>query len=126
MNGFLSWPNSDLDDHFLLSPDGLTAIQSKNGNTWRRLQVQNINDDIAVFKSTDGGQTWPEVKTLITSANIGFFDVPRIDFIFNSLTGESVIKFGISPTRTDQIVVNDQGIRLDRWDGNTWTNIWTK
>ena len=90
------------------------------------MQVQNINDDIAVFKSTDGGQTWPEVKTLITSANIGFFDVPRIDFIFNSLTGESVIKFGISPTRTDQIVVNDQGIRLDRWDGNTWTNIWTK
>lgn len=63
---------SDLEDHFLLSPDGLTAVQSKDGNTWRRLQVQNINDDIAIFKSYDGGSTWPEVKTLLTNTDIKY------------------------------------------------------
>lgn len=55
-----------------------------------------------------------------------FLNVSRIDFLFNPTTGESVIKFGVSSTRTDQIVVDDQHIRLDRWDGVTWTNIWTK
>ena len=72
------------------------------------------------------GGTWGNWISVLTSTNVAFFDVSRIDFLFNPATGESVIKFGVSSTRTDQIVVDDQHIRLDRWDGNTWTNIWTK
>lgn len=32
--------------------------------------MQSVNDDIAYFKSTDGGATWPTVKTLLTNADI--------------------------------------------------------
>lgn len=64
--------NSDIEEHFSLPSDGLhTAMQTKNGNTWRRLEIENANDDVRFFKSTDGGATWPTVKTLLTTGETG-------------------------------------------------------
>lgn len=77
-----------------------------------------------ITKQIEG--VWRGWNHLLSNGNIAFFDVSRIDFLYNPATGEVVVKFGISSTRTDQIVVDDQHIRLDRWDGATWTNIWIK
>lgn len=66
----LDQQNSDISEHLVMLPDGATAIQSKTGNTLRRLQMQAINDDISYFKSDDGGQTWPVSEKLITNADI--------------------------------------------------------
>lgn len=112
--------------HIGSGADGFLYIDNYNITTQESARFQfSRNGQIELGTISNTG-VWNLIAKVLTSADIGFFDVSRIDFISNLLTGESVIKFGISPTRTDQIVVNDQGIRLDRWDGNTWTNIWTK
>lgn len=126
VNEFLSWPNSDLDEHFMMSPDGVTAIQSKSGNTWRRLQVQMINDDIALFKSHDGGATWPEVKTLLTNADFRTSGVKLAEIFYDPLASSAVIKWTLSDNLIYQMVITDQGLRYDRWNGLTWENMWAK
>lgn len=70
LNDKITQLNSDISERLIILDDGSMAIQSKNGNTLRRLQMQSVNDDIAYFKSTDGGATWPTVKTLLTNADI--------------------------------------------------------
>lgn len=118
--------NSDLDEHFMMSPDGVTAIQSKSGNTWRRLQVQMINDDIALFKSHDGGATWPEVKTLLTNADFRTSGVKLAEIFYDPLASSAVIKWTLSDNLIYQMVITDQGLRYDRWNGLTWENMWAK
>ena len=118
--------NSDLDDHFLMSPDGVTGIQSISGNTWRRLQLQIINDDIAVFKSTDGGATWPDVKTLLTNADFRTSGVKLAEIFYDPLTSSAVIKWTLSDNLIYQMVITDQGLRYDRWNGAAWENMWAK
>lgn len=118
--------NSDLDEHFMMSPDGVTAIQSKSGNTWRRLQVQMINDDIALFKSHDGGATWPEVKTLLTNADFRTSGVKLAEIFYDPLASSAVIKWTLSDNLIYQMVITEQGLRYDRWNGLTWENMWTK
>lgn len=118
--------NSDLDDHFLMSPDGVTGIQSISGNTWRRLQLQIINDDIAVFKSTDGGATWPDVKTLLTNADFRTSGVKLAEIFYDPLASSAVIKWTLSDNLIYQMVITDQGLRYDRWNGLTWENMWAK
>ena len=149
VNEFLSWPNSDLALQPILNVDILTlntghyyATNCTNlppGWVAAYLDVERLDEQwcrITAWPPYEGvespqiikcfGGTWGNWISVLTSTNVAFFDVSRIDFLFNPATGESVIKFGVSSTRTDQIVVDDQHIRLDRWDGNTWTNIWTK
>lgn len=117
---------SDLDDHFLMSPDGVTGIQSISGNTWRRLQLQIINDDIAVFKSTDGGATWPDVKTLLTNADFRTSGVKLAEIFYDPLASSAVIKWTLSDNLIYQMVITDQGLRYDRWNGAAWENMWAK
>lgn len=118
--------NSDLDDHFLMSPDGVTGIQSISGNTWRRLQLQIINDDIAVFKSTDGGATWPDVKTLLTNADFRTSGVKLAEIFYDPLASSAVIKWTLSDNLIYQMVITNQGLRYDRWNGAAWENMWAK
>ena len=118
--------NSDLDDHFLMSPDGVTGIQSISGNTWRRLQLQIINDDIAVFKSTDGGATWPDVKTLLTNADFRTSGVKLAEIFYDPLASSAAIKWTLSDNLIYQMVITDQGLRYDRWNGVAWENMWAK
>lgn len=66
-------------------PNGTTAVQSQNANTWRRLQIQTINDDIAVYKSTDGGQTWPSVRVLVSNADIAPLNSQHVGHINHSI-----------------------------------------
>lgn len=117
---------SDLDDHFLMSPDGVTGIQSISGNTWRRLQLQIINDDIAVFKSTDGGATWPDVKTLLTNADFRTSGVKLAEIFYDPLASSAVIKWTLSDNLIYQMVITNQGLRYDRWNGAAWENMWAK
>lgn len=65
-------------------PDGATATQCKTGNVLRRLQIQP-NDNITVYKSVDGGQTWPHVKTLITDADIAPINSQYVGNINNNI-----------------------------------------
>ena len=110
----------------MMSPDGVTAIQSKSGNTWRRLEVQMINDDIALFKSHDGGATWPEVKTLLTNADFRTSGVKLAEIFYDPLASSAVIKWTLSDNLIYQMVITDQGLRYDRWNGLTWENMWAK
>lgn len=45
-------------------------MQTKNGDTWRRLEIENTEDNVRFFKSTDGGTTWQTVRTLLTNADL--------------------------------------------------------
>ena len=105
-------------------PDGATAIQSKAGNTWRRLQVQMVNDDIAVFKSIDGGKTWPDVKTFITSSLFSTSGLSKAEIFYDPVNDWPVIKWVINENLIYQIVLLPSGINFDRWDGTAWINIW--
>ena len=115
---------SDLGNHLIMFPDGATATQSKNGNVWRRLQVQMINDDIAVFKSTDNGKTWPEVKTLLTNSVFSISGMQRAELFYDDVNGWPVIKWFIRDSLIYQLVLLPTGANFDRWDGTNWVNIW--
>ena len=87
--------------------DGSTAIQSKNGNTLRRLQMQSVNDDIAYFKSTDGGATWPTIKILLTNADLVSGYTTSIDVQANTYTEVTIThNMGAAPN----IVVSLQAL----------------
>lgn len=107
-------------------PDGATAIQSKNGNILRRLQVQMINDDIAVFKSIDGGNTFPDVKLLLTNADITFANVQNVDIFYDPGADMCYLKYRIRDNLNYQLGFGRSGILFDYWDGSVWTNIWRK
>lgn len=57
--------NADLDGHIALLSAGATALEAFSGNTRFRLQLNN-NGNVTLYRSTDGGSTWPESKTVAT------------------------------------------------------------
>lgn len=63
--------NSNLQDHLIIFDDGVVALQTKSGNTLKRLQVQGVNDEIVFFKSNDNGLTWPIVRPLLKKDEVG-------------------------------------------------------
>lgn len=66
---FTSWAktitNADLDGHIVLLSGGSTALEASSGNTRFRLQL-NTNGNVTLYRSTDGGSTWPESKNVAT------------------------------------------------------------
>ena len=57
--------NADLDGHIVLLSGGSTALEASSGNTRFRLQL-NTNGNVTLYRSTDGGSTWPESKNVAT------------------------------------------------------------
>ena len=55
--------NADIDGHLYLNSTGATAIESGSGSTRYRMQL-NANGVVMLYKSTDGGSSWPESKTI--------------------------------------------------------------
>lgn len=68
-NGYTEWrkiiTNADIDGHLYCSPNGPTGIDggATGSQTKYRLQINN-SGDINIYKSTDGGKTWPGVKKI--------------------------------------------------------------
>lgn len=60
-NDFLT--NADLDGHLAFLSSGETALEAGSGNTRYRLQIDNVGN-VLIFKSTDGGSTWPTSKVI--------------------------------------------------------------
>lgn len=120
MNQAITELNSDISERLIMFDDGSTAIQSKNGNTLRRLQMQSANDDIAYFKSTDGGATWPTVKTLLTNADIQTeYNVANNNVVFRcEATDGSAIQLATTATQ----------LQLQKRTSATgsWEIVWTK
>lgn len=67
--GYTEWKriltNADLDGHLYITVGGNVALESAaNGsNTRFRLQLAT-NGDVSIFRSTDGGKTWPDSKKI--------------------------------------------------------------
>ncbi|MBT9778833.1 hypothetical protein GPL15_20345 [Clostridium sp. MCC353] len=67
--GYTEWKriltNDDLNGHLYITPGGNVAIEAAaNGsNTRYRLQLGTAGD-VAIFRSTDGGKTWPDSKKI--------------------------------------------------------------
>lgn len=59
--------NSDLDGHLVFLSSGETAMETRNGNTIVRLQLDK-GGNVTLYQSTDGGSTWPKSK-IIASIN---------------------------------------------------------
>ena len=55
--------NADLDGHLAFLSSGETALEAGSGNTRYRLQIDNVGN-VLIFKSTDGGSTWPTSKVI--------------------------------------------------------------
>lgn len=117
--------NSDLENHFSLPQDGLhTAIQTKNGNTWRRLEIENSNDIVRFFKSTDGGKTWPNVKELLTSADLTLLNTDRIEF--NCLNNNTVIQYHVNNSPIYQLIMTESKLVYQKWYDSKWNTLWEK
>lgn len=108
-------------------PNGTTAVQSQNANTWRRLQIQTVNDDIAVYKSTDGGQTWPSVKTLITNAQLAFIGgATAIEIGYDSVAHKDYLGFHYDNGNITVISFTEAGINCDAFESGQWRTKWRK
>lgn len=55
--------NADLDGHLVFLSGGETALEAGSGNTRYRLQIDTAGN-VLIFKSTDGGSTWPTSKVI--------------------------------------------------------------
>lgn len=55
--------NADLDGHIAFLSSGETALEAGSGNTRYRLQIDTVGN-VLIFKSTDGGSTWPTSKVI--------------------------------------------------------------
>ena len=55
--------NADLDGHLAFLSSGETALEAGSGNTRYRLQIDTVGN-VLIFKSTDGGSTWPTSKVI--------------------------------------------------------------
>ena len=65
-DGWRSWSlkisNSDLDNRFAVVGNN-TAIQTVQATTMYRLQL-SATGNLSMFKSIDGGKTWPQSKAV--------------------------------------------------------------
>lgn len=57
--------SDDLDGHLYITAGGNVAIEAaaSSSNTRFRLQLAT-NGDVSIFRSTDGGKTWPDSKKI--------------------------------------------------------------
>lgn len=55
--------NAGLDGHLAFLSGGETALEAGSGNTRYRLQIDTVGN-VLIFKSTDGGSTWPTSKVI--------------------------------------------------------------
>lgn len=63
-SGWISYlTNADLDGHIAFLSSGETALEAGSGNTRYRLQIDTVGN-VLIFKSTDGGSTWPTSKVI--------------------------------------------------------------
>lgn len=69
-DGGATWPtsetvitNADLDGRLAFLSGGETALEAGSGNTRYRLQIDTVGN-VLIFKSTDGGSTWPTSKVI--------------------------------------------------------------
>lgn len=72
MNGFLSWPNSDFANHVVALSDGSVALQAKEGNVVKRLQIHGWDNNVSYFYSDDGGLTWTEGVALLKASDLRY------------------------------------------------------
>lgn len=100
--------NTKLAERLVMLDNGSTAIQSKNGQIWRRLQMQAPNDDVIMAKSSDSGKTWPEFERLLTAAifnpapasNLNNIGLGFEFFLYNADTINSPYKAGLTGNTT--------------------------
>lgn len=88
LNSDIAMINSNLGEHLIALPDSATAMQSKNGDVLRRLQIQTANDNVVYLKSTDSGQTWPIIKVLLTDADIAPLNSQYVGNINDNIPGK--------------------------------------
>ena len=55
--------NADLDGRLAFLSGGETALEAGSGNTRYRLKIDTVGN-VLIFKSTDGGSTWPTSKVI--------------------------------------------------------------
>ncbi len=117
---------SNLAGHIYVYPDDTVALQSHNGNTIKRLQLQVVDDTIQYFISRDNGATWPVVEQLITSRTLVLMNLIGADIFYDINNDTCVVKWRISDNNQYQLCVRRTGLAFDHWDGAQWTNIWIK
>ena len=72
VNEFLSWPNSDFANHVVALSDGSVALQAKEGNVVKRLQIHGWDNNVSYFYSDDGGLTWTEDVALLKASDLKY------------------------------------------------------
>lgn len=87
---------SNLTGHIYAYPDDTVALQSHNGNTIKRLQLQVVDDTIQYFISRDNGATWPVVEQLITSKTLVLMNLIGADIFYDKNNDICVVKWRIS------------------------------
>ena len=122
----LSFGYSNLTGHIYAYPDDTVSLQSHNGNTIKRLQLQVVDDTIQYFISRDNGATWPVVEQIITSNKLVLSGVDGVDLFYDITIDTAVIKWRVTKTNHYQLCINSAGLAFDHWDGTQWTRIWTK
>lgn len=122
----LSFGYSNLAGHIYAYPDDTVALQSRNGNIVRRLQLHANEDTVKYYKSTDGGATWPVVEQLITSRTLVLMSLIAVDLFYDAASDTCVLKWRISDNNQYQLCAKRTGLVFDHWDGTQWTNIWIK
>lgn len=50
--------------------DGSVALQAKDGNVVKRLQIHGWDNNVSYFRSDDGGMTWPEGVALLKASDL--------------------------------------------------------
>lgn len=77
-----------------------------------------------ISKQCDG--IWKGWVRLITNADITFLNTLGFDIAYDTSTNTPLIRWRIRNNLSYQLCVNDNQIFLDRWDGATWSRVWTK
>lgn len=64
--------NSDFANHVVALSDGSVALQAKEGNVVKRLQIHGWDNNVSYFYSDDGGLTWTEGVALLKASDLRY------------------------------------------------------
>lgn len=64
--------NSDFADHVVALSDGSVALQAKDDNVVKRLQIHGWDNNVSYFYSDDGGLTWTEGVALLKASDLKY------------------------------------------------------
>lgn len=64
--------NSDFANHVVALSDGSVALQAKEGNVVKRLQIHGWDNNVSYFYSDDGGLTWTEDVALLKASDLKY------------------------------------------------------